>query len=231
MKLVSLKICPFVQRVAALLEAKQIPYEVEHIDFNNTPDWFKNISPNNQVPVLITDSGVALFESEAITEYLDEIVDPLEPDLSPEQRAIDRAWGYQAVNLYLPQCSAMRSHAKNILESRTNELGESFAKVESEISEGPYFKGKNMSKLDIDWLPVLHRAEIFERHSGHDLLKGFPKLKRLQRTLIDSGLTKTSVSEDFEKVFTELYLSENTYLGSGVDHLDDNTLVGSGCGG
>lgn len=30
-KVVSFKICPFVQRITALLEAKQIPYEIEYI--------------------------------------------------------------------------------------------------------------------------------------------------------------------------------------------------------
>ena len=46
MKLISLKICPFVQRVAALLEVKQISYEIEYIDLDNTPDWFLEISPH-----------------------------------------------------------------------------------------------------------------------------------------------------------------------------------------
>ena len=56
MKIVSFKICPFVQRVTALLEAKGAGYDVEHIDISNKPRWFLNISPNGQVPVLMTDA-------------------------------------------------------------------------------------------------------------------------------------------------------------------------------
>ena len=59
MKLVSFKICPYVQRIAAMLEAKDIAYDVEYISLDNSPDWFNEISPHAQVPVLITDKGEA----------------------------------------------------------------------------------------------------------------------------------------------------------------------------
>ena len=37
MKIISLKICPYVQQVRVLLEAKKINYEVEEIDPANRP--------------------------------------------------------------------------------------------------------------------------------------------------------------------------------------------------
>ena len=43
-KVVSFKICPFVQRVTALLEAKGLDYQVEYISLRDKPDWFLNIS-------------------------------------------------------------------------------------------------------------------------------------------------------------------------------------------
>ncbi len=93
-KIVSFTICPFVQRVTALLEAKQIPYDIEFISLSDKPKWFLDLSPTGQVPMLVTDEGIALFESDAIIEYIDEISAPLEPDLTPEHRAINRAWSY-----------------------------------------------------------------------------------------------------------------------------------------
>ena len=74
MKIVSFKICPFVQRVTALLERKGVAYDVEYIDLSNKPQWFLNASPNGQVPILIADNGQVLFESDAIVEYIDEVV-------------------------------------------------------------------------------------------------------------------------------------------------------------
>lgn len=90
-KVFSFKICPFVQRVTALLEANKIPYEVEYISLKDKPQWFLEISPSGQVPVLVTESGQAVFESDAIIEYLNEIYPSLKPGISPEQRTLDRA--------------------------------------------------------------------------------------------------------------------------------------------
>ena len=53
-KVVSFKICPFVQRVTAILEAKSIPYEIEFISLKDKPHWFLDISPNAQVPLVVT---------------------------------------------------------------------------------------------------------------------------------------------------------------------------------
>jgi len=212
-KVISFKICPFVQRVTALLEAKHIPHEIEYIDLNNKPQWFLDISPTGQVPVLITESGVALFESDAIAEYADEIRDPLEVGLSSEQRAIDRAWSHQATKQYLVQCSAMRSSDEATLVERSEKLRKAFAKAEKELIGAPFFKGTAISNVDISWLPLLYRAAIIEKHTGYDFLDGFPRVKAWQTAMIETGLAKASVPRDFEKVFTSFYLSESTFLG------------------
>ncbi|WP_420546997.1 glutathione S-transferase family protein [Curvivirga sp.] len=231
MKIISFKICPFVQRVTARLEAQNIPYEIEFISLSDKPDWFMEISPNGQVPVLVTDNGTALFESDAIVEYLDDILDPLEADITPEQRALDRAWNYQGSKQYLTQCSTMRSPDKETLVERTINLGKAFSKAEKEISEGPFFKGDQLSNIDVAWLPLLHRADIIRNHTGYDLLEGNPKVQAWQERLMKTGLAEKSVPEDFEKLFTEFYLSEKTYLGGRRVPVEENTECGASNGG
>jgi glutathione S-transferase len=226
-KVVSFKICPFVQRVTALLEAKHIPYEVEFIDLKNKPQWFLDISPNAQVPVLISDSGTPLFESDAIVEYLEEAYEPLEENVEAEQKALDRAWSYLASKNYLVQCSTMRSPDSATLEERSHKLREAFSKVEQALGHGPFFKGGSLSNVDIAWLPLLHRAYIIEKHSGYDLLARHPKVKAWQASLMATGLPDKSVPGDFEQAFTSFYLSEQTYLGSGADcTVDPNSQCG-----
>ena len=74
MKLISLKICPYVQQVRAMLEATRMPYVVEHVESDLRPDWLLKLSPDGgEVPALITDEGVGLFQSDAIMEYLEEL--------------------------------------------------------------------------------------------------------------------------------------------------------------
>lgn len=211
-KIVSFKICPFVQRVTSLLEAKNIQYEIEFIDLSNKPQWFNDISPNGQVPVLITESGIPLFESDAIVEYLDEVT-PLLRQLTPEERAIERAWGYQGTKHYLTQCSAMRSPSLEELEARTKKLTKGFAGIDKKLGDGPFFGGEQIGNVDVAWLPILHRASIVKEHTGVDQLDGFPNLQKWQENLLLSGLPNRSVPSDFEDRFVGFYLSEKTYLG------------------
>ena len=221
-KIVSFKICPFVQRVTALLEAKQLAYQVEYISLKDKPQWFLALSPNGQVPLLITEDGIALFESEAIVEYINEVSRPLEDNLTPEQKALDRAWGYMAAKHYLVQCGAMRSADEDTLCERMTNLSKPFAKAEAELAKrenasGHLFKGEQLSNVDIAWLPLLHRAQIIQQHTGFDLFANKPNVKAWQAALFETGLFGKSVADDFEEAFTGFYLSEQTYLGKGAD--------------
>ncbi|MEM7393908.1 MAG: glutathione S-transferase family protein [Verrucomicrobiota bacterium] len=221
MKVISFKICPFVQRVTALLEAKKAPYDIEYIDLSKKPDWFLDMSPNSQVPLLVTEAGKPLFESDAIAEYLDEVVEPLEPDIGPEDRAIDRAWSYQAAKNYLVQCSAQRSPSEEILTERAEKLGKAFERMEKVLGGGPFFKGERIGNVDISWLPLLHRADVIRTRTCYDFLKGYPKVQAWQAALMETGLPARSVPEDFEDVFSGFYLSDKTFLGTGTTCTDE----------
>lgn len=179
-KLISFKNCPFVQRVMGALEMKKVPYEIEYIELSNKPQWFLDISPNGQVPVLVTEDETVLFESDAIVEYLDDKYAPIE-DVSAEQKALDRAWSYQASKHYMAQCSTMSSKDKETYETRLANLSKSFAKAEAKLGSSSFFKGDFISNVDIAWLPLLHRAAVIKEHSGIDMLDGFPKVQKWQK--------------------------------------------------
>ncbi|MGY0219572.1 glutathione S-transferase family protein [Endozoicomonadaceae bacterium StTr2] len=213
LKVISFKICPFVQRITVILEAKQIPYEVEYISLSDKPQWFLDISPNGQVPVLVTENGTALFESDAIAEYLDEAYPALQPDLTFEQKALNRAWSYLGSKQYLVQCSAQRSQDTATLHERTEKLATAFAKVEQVLGDTRYFNSDTPGMVDLTWLPVLHRADIIREKTGFDFLSGFPKVQTWQSALMATGLAEKTVSEDFIEKFSHFYLSETTALG------------------
>ena len=213
MKIYSSPICPFVQRVNAVLEAKKLKYEVEYVDLMNLPDWFIEISPNAEVPVLVTDNNAALFESFAICEYLEEMYPP---DLHPknsEQKAIHRAWARQAVTQYLVQCSTQRSATEEILEKKTKDFVQLFAKVEKVLGDGPFFDGEELSMVDTAWIPILHRSALIKNFTGFDFLEGHPKVMQWQQALLQTDALKHSVPEMFEEYFIQFYLNEERYLG------------------
>lgn len=216
LKIISFNICPFVQRVTAALNAKALPYEIEYIDLKNKPQWFLDISPNGQVPVLITESGTALFESDAIIEYIEDEYGAIENGVSNEQRAIDRAWSYLGTKHYLAQCGTMSSKDEETFKQKSAKLIAVFSKIEHQLSnENKFFKSNSLSNVDIAWLPLLHRADIIKKHTDFDFLCGLPKMQAWQAALLSSGVAKNTISADFEKQFTDFYLT-NTFLGTGV---------------
>lgn len=211
-KLISFKNCPFVQRVMGALVMKKVPFEIEYIELNNKPQWFLDISPNGQVPVLVTEDDTVLFESDAIVEYLDDKYAPIE-EVTAEQKALDRAWSYQASKHYMPQCGTMGSKDKDTFDTRLENLQKAFLKAENKLGDTQFFKGNYISNVDIAWLPLLHRASVIKERSGFDMLEGFPKVQAWQSALIKSGLTEKTVPQDFVEKFSGFYLT-NTYLAS-----------------
>ena len=70
-------ISPFVRKVEAVLRSEGVPYDFENIDITNMPDWFKEISPVQRIPVLrdrsLGEKGIpgTIADSSAICLYLD----------------------------------------------------------------------------------------------------------------------------------------------------------------
>lgn len=213
MKIVSFKICPFVQRVTTLLEQKGAAYEIEYIDLSNKPQWFLEASPNGQVPILIMGDGEVLFESDAIVEYIDEVVGEPLFSHNPVTKAQERAWSYLASKHYLVQCSTQRSSDEATLAERSTKLNKAFAKIQTQLGDAPFIGGDAMGMVDIAWTTLLHRTEIIERRSGYDFLADFPRIKAWRKTVLSTGIPTASVSEDFEDRFSAFYLADTTYLG------------------
>ena len=44
-KLISFKLCPFVQRAAIALRYKAIEYDIDYVDLANPPEWFLKLTP------------------------------------------------------------------------------------------------------------------------------------------------------------------------------------------
>ena len=87
LKLISHKLCPYVQRAVIALNEKGVAFERIDIDLANKPAWFLQISPLGKTPVLLV-GEVAIFESAVILEYLEETqAGPLHPEGACSRRA------------------------------------------------------------------------------------------------------------------------------------------------
>ena len=111
------------------------------------------------------------------------------------------------------QVSADEDSAQISQMPEVEKLTPIFVQTERHLKERPYFHGKELSLVDVNWLPLLHRANLIYKHSGYDFLEMYPKLKRWQEALMNTGLAEASVPKDFEEIFIGFYLNEGTYLG------------------
>ena len=199
--LISHHLCPYVQRAAIALAEKQVPFERAWIDLSDKPDWFSQISPLGKVPVLVVrDAGgreMSIFESAVILEYLEETTDsPLHP-AEPLERARHRGWiefGSQLLNAIWRFYSATD---ETVLEKERAGIEAMFARIEAELTDGPFFAGERFSLVDTVFAPVFRYFDAFERLGKVGILDGKPKVAAWRKTLAERPSVRSAVIEDF----------------------------------
>src|SRR3954470_19598948 len=144
LRLVSHKLCPYVQRAVIALTEKGVPFERIDIDLANKPDWFLAISPLGKTPVLQV-CNKAIFESAVILEYLEETQPkPLHP-ADPLTRAEHRGWiefGSTVLNDIAGFYTAPDEAAFAI---KIAQLEVRFARLETRLAASPWFDGANFA--------------------------------------------------------------------------------------
>ncbi|NQV57783.1 MAG: glutathione S-transferase family protein [Rhodospirillales bacterium] len=198
-----------------ILRAKDIQFEVTYIDLREKPDWFLEISPHGKVPVLKVDDDV-LFESNAIAEFLDEVVPPrLHPE-DPVKRARNRAW-----TDFTPSWSGAfgkvnYAKTKEELDEALEALPKVLDRVEEALvvergNDGPFFNGPEICLVDAAYAPSLHRFMMIEKILHTGALDSYPKIQAWSDALLADARIKTSVPEDFDEAFHSALERRETY--------------------
>jgi glutathione S-transferase len=158
---------PYAWRVWLALEHKQLPYEQKMMSFSagdlKKPE-FLAVNPRHKVPAIV-DDGFALYESQAILEYLDERY-PAPPSLFPgdlRQRALIRRI-VQEADQYLilafdPLIDQIFFTAQDkwdlgVIEKARAKLGEEL-RLWEDIPLGEFMAGNEPSAADFTVYPHL----------------------------------------------------------------------------
>lgn len=187
------------------LRAKNVEFDVTYVDLRNKPDWFLEISPHGKVPVLQVD-GEVLFESNAIAEYLDDVVAPqLHPE-DPIKRARNRAWtdfvptfAGGLSGIYYAKSEEGSEKREKTARARLEKLEEALANERG--NDGPYFNGPELSLVDAAYAPFLQRFLIVERWLETGLLNDYPLVRAWADALMESDIVTGSVPDVFEEQF------------------------------
>jgi glutathione S-transferase len=195
------------------MRAKKVEFEVTYITKDSKPKWFLGVSPHGKVPVLKVNNEV-LFESNAIAEFLDEVIDPQLAPSNPIERARHRAWtdftgGWAGALNKVNYAKTIKEHM-----SALEDLPVTLQKLENALSQrknnGPYFSGNKLCLVDAAYAPFLMRFNIVETINPSGILEAFPKITAWSDALLTNEYVIGSVSEDFLEVFeANLYKKES----------------------
>lgn len=163
--------CPYCQKSWIALEERRVSYEVKKIDMRcygaGKPEDFLKLSPNGNLPVAVID-GKAYSESDDIIDLIDDMGSLKTSTLRPQE-------GTDAAERLKYLCDDGRNSLERRLYTRWMYLltgvrkpeeyrllyEEHLDEVEEALSDapagGPYFLGKDLSLVDIKFIPFLER--------------------------------------------------------------------------
>src|ERR1700687_5074591 len=202
LKLISHKLCPYVQRAVIALSEKGVAFERIDIDLANKPDWFLAISPLGKTPVLQV-GATAIFESAVILEYLDETEPkPLHP-ADPLRRAEHRGWIEFGSAVLNDIAGFYAAKDEATFKAKTSQLEQRFARLEARIKASPWFACENFSLVDAVFGPVFRYFDVFDEIADFGILREKPKLNRWRKALAARPAVRTVVSADYSALLRD----------------------------
>jgi glutathione S-transferase len=217
LKLISHKLCPYVQRAVIALNEKGVPFERIDIDLANKPDWFLKISPLGKVPVLVVtrDDGseFALFESNVICEYIEETQGGAK--LHPESalvRAEHRAWMEFGSAILGDLWGLETATDAAVFESKRQAVAAKFARVEAALGAGPFFAGKSFSLVDAVFAPIFRYFDLFDQLTELAVFTHTPKLRAWRSALAQRPSVRSAVSPDYPALLHAFLVGHRAHL-------------------
>ena len=211
LKLISHRLCPYVQRAVIALTEKGVPFERIDIDLANKPDWFLKISPLGKTPVLVV-GDKAIFESAVILEYLEETQqNPLHP-ADALTRAEHRGWiefGSAVLNDIAGFYAAKDEAA---FKAKAAQLEQKFARLEARVAAAPWFDGEKFSLVDAVFGPVFRYFDVFDEIGDFGILANKPKLAKWRKNLAARPSVRGAVSAEYPALLSDFIDKRQSWL-------------------
>jgi glutathione S-transferase len=209
--LISHHLCPYVQRVAIVLQEKNLPFERIDIDLANKPDWFLRVSPLGKTPVLLVD-GEAIFESAVICEYLEE---SMAPPLHPAHvltRARHRGWMEFGSSLLNAIGSFYNAPDESSLHRRAEDIRDRFLQLEDVLSEGPYFAGDKFCMVDAVFGPVFRYFDVFDAFADFGFMAATADVRAWRKALRIRPSVRAAAPTDYDAALRDFLLRRESAL-------------------
>ncbi len=211
LKLISHKLCPYVQRSIITLIEKQISHERAYIDLAHKPDWFLLRSPLGKVPILLVGEEV-LFESAVICEYLDEIsLGSLHP-ADPLTKAKHRSWIEFGSNLLAKIGAFYNAKDPESFETSRQDLVMSWQTLEAQLQTTTYFAGDQFSLVDAVYGPIFRYFVAFEQYQDFGFFDQTPKVKAWGEALLQRPSIQQAVADNYFELLHDFLKQRQSVL-------------------
>jgi glutathione S-transferase len=210
LKLVSHKLCPYVQRAVIALTEKGVPFERVDIDLDNKPDWFLKISPLGKTPVLLV-GDKAIFESAVILEYLEETQPPPLHPADPLARAEHRAW-IEFNSAVLGDIWGLEvATDEATFAAKATQLESRLALLERRLV-GTWFDGEKFSLVDAVFGPAFRYFDVIDEIGDFGIFTNKPKLVQWRKHLGARPSIRGAVGADYNALLRAFMKKKGSYL-------------------
>ena len=211
LRLISHKLCPYVQRAVIALTEKAVVFERVDVDLANKPDWFLAISPLGKTPVLQV-GDIPIFESAVILEYLEETEPHQLHPSDPLVRADHRAWIEFGSAVLNDIAGFYAAPDKLAFETKRSQLKQRFSRLESRVAAAPWFDGEHFSLVDAVYGPIFRYFDVFDEIADFGILVRKPKLWLWRNALAARPSVRAAVSPDYPALLRGFIDRRNSWL-------------------
>ena len=210
--LISHHLCPYVQRAVIVLSEKTIEHDRTFIDLANKPDWFLKVSPLGRVPILMTE-GKAVFESQVIADYLDEVTPGSLHPSDPLEKARHRSWiefGSETLVAIGGFYSAVDAASFDV---KRQALRAKFERIENEV-QGPLFEGEIFHMIDGVWGTIFRYFDVFDAIDDFGILIDLDKVQTWRSAVAQRPSVMNAPPEGYAERLQAFLCNKNSHLSS-----------------
>lgn len=211
LELISFKLCPFAQRAIISLNQQNIDFEMTYINPMDPPDWFKEISPTGQVPLLKVDD-TPIFESLVITEFINEISTKSFHPADVVKAANNRSWIVYSSDMLGNMFNIITGDEEKFNSAKT-ELMEKFAKINTAKAQGKFFNGNEFNMIDAAFAPIFMRLAWINEFTNNTIsLENLPEISAWSDAVLALDVVKNSVVKGLDDVYLSNIENREGYL-------------------
>jgi len=202
LELILFDFCPYAQRGVISLLQNDIPHKLTYLDPDNLPEWFAEVSPFGNVPILRVDGKTTIFESSVINELIALVSTSKMLPADPVERSVCRSWTEFGSTLIGQITGMLAVQSEQEFKEKRDDFHKNLERLEEQLEgRSPYFTGNDFSLIDSTYAPLFMRMQHLNNCVPLYQLGDFPRIDSWSKELLSLESVKNSTPENFKNIY------------------------------